>query len=53
MLFKEARADLLKGFDVASNSSPSYDIFLKVFLTILFSRILEGVKPVWRAGVDE
>ena len=52
MLFKESRADALKGFDLLSNSVRP--IFKKRFIWQQCGvEVLEVVKLAWRARVDE
>lgn len=53
--FKEGRADPLKGFDLASNSIRTMELwfFKKIYLTTLFSWVLEGVKPFQNARVSD
>lgn len=56
VLFKKGRADPLEGFDLVSNlirAMIDYLFIFKIFLTATCLCVLDGVKPVWRARVNE
>lgn len=55
VLFKEGRADPLKGFDLANNSIRAMALWFlkKIYLTASFRWVLQGVKPFRKAGVGE
>lgn len=52
VFFKESKVDSLDCFDLVSNLVRVM-IFLKIYLIVMYSGVLESVKLLWRVRVYE